>query len=325
MGFKIYNRALTSTEVLADYTALAPIVARGDCIDRIPYLWTDDGDSVLSLDTGKQPLGVVAGVPGNAPAITEIHTSVSTFVSTMGPIVLSNDVSNKNVRLTNYLTDVSGSAISGAYGGSVNTTSVTSAGQQISYGYLQSVESQEFSNKQYYLYLRARATTAGTVTLYSKLYLNSHEILSLGKTVTMGTAFRSYITPPLVFPDFTKFTGQVGDSVQLDVFGQVSSGTLVVNVDYMAVLPDPVTILTPKSNDGLSVFAYKDDLSFSGFSLNPFLSGMPISIIGRTMEFQPNKQNHLQCYFGADGTIDPLTTFAATVSSLYLTPRWALL
>jgi hypothetical protein len=50
-----------------------------------------------------------------------------------------------------------------------------------------------------------------------------------------------------------------------------------------------------------------------------------LSTIGKPLEFEPNKVNHLACYFCPDVAVDPILTYTATVGKIYLTPRWALL
>ena len=79
MGFDIYQQKMTAAEVLADYNNIAPLVADGQCVDPIPYLWTKDGDNIVDYeDSGAyRNIATVGGVAGDAPAKTEFKITTT--------------------------------------------------------------------------------------------------------------------------------------------------------------------------------------------------------------------------------------------------------
>lgn len=326
MGMAVFDEAFTTTQVLADYSDIAPLVADGQRVETIPWFWTEDGDSVLSLTTSKLPLGVAGGIPGSAPAITEIHGTLSSDWSTIKGIILSNFISRRGmIKIADVLFDCSGTVLSGDYGGEHDNTVVNTTVQSLTSSFTVSEQAADLlDGVEYYIALRLKAASATSFSIYNFYGLvgASATVFSPAKVILPNTSYRLFITPQNHFALNTRrFVGAVAPQVSFLIWATISTGTLSVDTDYFAVLPRPAVILA--GAETTSGFVYAGGLGHVQSST--LAIGAPLSVTGDIFEFEPGAYNHVQCYFGADGTIDPLTTYTATLSPLYVTPRYEML
>ena len=95
-----YDRAMSATEVAADYTAMAQIIADGQRVDFLPSLWTKDGDGIAdnALDTTYNNYAVVQDVPG----IVDAETYISGYAGYAG-VSSKYDVWLANWKLDEFL------------------------------------------------------------------------------------------------------------------------------------------------------------------------------------------------------------------------------
>lgn len=323
-GFATFDRALTVTEVAADYANLAALITDGRRVESIPWFWTDDGDNVLSLDTGKQPLGIVSGVTGSAPAVTEIQGALSSTWGTISSIAFSSFASDTYIPFSNLFEDVSGTATAGDYGGQHKTTTVNGSHIQLDSGKVMTeLVSRAISGMEFYLFTRLYGSAGSAITLNASLFDVGRSVLSLDANITPETSYRLFHTQSLVISNsFNTYENSIPTGNTFSLFGSKVSADVNISVDYVAMLIRPVAFLTGGTGSYTGFF-------FKGNQANecayPDLTiAMPLTITGDVIEFEPDRLNHLQCYFCPDGTVNPLTTYQATLSAIYIAPRFTL-
>lgn len=80
MGFEILDHTMTDAEVAADYANVSQLIADGQSLGGIPYLWSASADGVVqNADDGtNQNWAVVGGIQGDLPADVEMRLITST-------------------------------------------------------------------------------------------------------------------------------------------------------------------------------------------------------------------------------------------------------
>lgn len=322
-GCATFERALSSTEVAADYADIAPLVAEGAQVESVPWLWTDDGDGVLGLDTGKHPLGYVCGVPGSVPAVSEIQGELSSNWSVIRSIILSNYATRDWITYTDLLFDQSGSAGAGDYGGQHSTSNVTGSGYVLGSGTISARETQLLHGAAFIIVGRLFGDSAAAINIYSDYSYASRGVDSTSKTITLasGSAYRMFYTPGNVIDIARKFTGFTISEMSAYLYASKIATNVNVSCDYMAVLPGEVVIMGTAGGASVPQWAYKGITASQG----DHGSSLPMTVTGSMIEFAPEQVNHLQCYMCPNGDVDPLTTYVTTISAIYITPRWALI
>jgi hypothetical protein len=326
MGFATFDRVLTATEVALDYAEIAAMTADDARIESLPWFWTDDGDNILSLTTGKLPLGVTGGIPGSAPAITEIHGTLSSNWSVIKGIILGNFKSRRGtIKYSDVLFDCSGVVGGGDYGGGhANATATTTPASLDSSFTTSAIAADLLDGVEYYDVLRLKAASGTPFYIYNYYGISSATatVLSPAKLITPATSYRLFVTPQSHFALNTRrFIGATPPQVKFNIWAATTTSTLSVDLDYFAVLPRPVVILA--GAESINGFVYRGALALAQGST--LIIGAPLSVMGDVFEFDPGVYNHVQCYFGADGTIDPVTTYTVTLAPMYVTPRYELL
>lgn len=327
IGAATFDVALSATEVAADYADISSLVAADVTrVESVPWFWTEDGDNVLSLTTSKLPLGVAGGIPGSAPAMTEIHGTLSSDWSTIKGIILSNFISRRGtIKIGDVLFDCSGTVLSGDYGGEHDNTVINTTVQTLTSSFTTSAQAADLlDGVEYYIVLRLKAASATSILIYNFYGLvgASATVFSPAKVILPSTSYRLFITPQNHFALNTRrFVGAVAPQVSFLIWAATSTSTLSVDTDYFAVLPRPAVILA--GAESTTGFVYAGGLGHVQNTAQEI--GAPLTVTGDIFEFEPGAYNHVQCYFGADGTIDPLTTYTATLSPLYVTPRYEML
>lgn len=321
IDFATFDCVLTATEVANDYANILPLVLTNQRIGTIPWMYTDDGDNVLSLDTGKQPLCVISGIPGNVPAVTEVRGTLSSTWTTVKGILFSNFVAPIPIKLDTLLADQSGTA-GGAteYGGQHLETTVTGAEDVIADGPLISAAyAKYFEDIEYHVAARMKGDSAATISIYP------YGTFAYGpaRIITLSTSYRLFRTHTHVINTHTDFNGLASPSQTVYLYALLSSGSVVVSVDYMIILPKPCLLLL-LDGAGIKSFVLRGSMAYSIEDGTTNIS-KEINLVGDTIELAPNKYNMLQCYFGATETVDPLLTYTCTLDAIYVTPRWSLL
>ena len=315
LGVAFFDEPFTAAQVLADYNNLAPVVARGEKIDSVPYLWTIGGDNVLSLTASHQPLGVVNGVPGTAPAVTEIQGALSANWSALKSMALSSYPCDVYLGIGTLFYDTNKTT-------TVDSTTVADviSGPQTAIG---SFISEKIRGMEYYVLARLSGSAETQLNIYSSWRTGATENPSNTKPITpaasSGYRIASTKLNRISF-DSINFSGVITSPITHTLFGLKIATNVDITVDYMAILPRPCSFIL-NGNETSTGFVIKNT---KASQMSGDYAVYILNLVGDELEFVPEKVNHLQCYLCPDGTVDP-TGYTTTFSEIYLTPRWALL
>lgn len=130
MDFAVFDVGLTAAQVLSDYNNIAQVMADGQRLGGVPWLWTKDGDDVVdnANDSGRNNFALVGGIPGSAPAEYLLHVNSSADDVAGDPYYLNAFAAPVNIKVDEVLfLDLSGTVSAGQAGGEVTTVSVTTA------------------------------------------------------------------------------------------------------------------------------------------------------------------------------------------------------
>ena len=327
MDFTIWNSALSSTQIAADYADISHHVRGGDGkgqrLSSIPCLWTKDGDNVVdncTYSTTYNHFAIAMGIPGTTEAETEITGTPS---AAFGGLNLSNFATRRYFSPALFFADSSGTAVANTVGGEADVTSLSTTGIRIDSQAVTWVKSAypELSEVQFYILARIKDAAAGyiriqpyvtsetygvnTTTDYSPIYTTSTELLllrsNLGITQKILDGFNS-------------------DTQSVQVYGYRNTGTANITLDYAAMFPRPY----------LYRYMYAaTSFKLSGRDINWITGGIYVGMVGSgeingdIIEFSPNKYNIFQTLMGSE-LADP--TLALTMTyQIYCTPRYALI
>jgi hypothetical protein len=320
--FTVWNAALTAAQIASDAANLLPVLADDRRISPVPWLWTLGGDDILSLDTGKQPLGVVGGVPGSDLAKTEIQGQLAQRWYDLKSILLGNFQASSYIPISCFLSDQSGTASALDYGGEHCVTSLNSA-SPITLTVDNTIPARfarHFWGKEVVEFTRILGASASAIGLVGGYFgVKANNLLyANSKSVTLNTTYRLLRTNSLML--YAEFVAKsITDALVLDVYGTIPTGAVNVSVDYFCVVPRPLAIISGTDTE------YGFSISDKSFSLSGSIVCSPLSVVGDKIEFAPDKFNHFQSYLCPDGTVNPLIEYYVTFSPIYITPRWGLI
>jgi hypothetical protein len=316
---------LTSTQVANDAQNVAAALAHDHAIDKVPWFWTLGGDNILSLDTGKQPLGVVGGVPGTMPAITEVQGNLSSSWATITSIALSNFPSTIPLKLSDFLIDVSTTAGAGDYGGQHLTVTVNASDVLIGSGSVSVNATRKFETAEIYMMARLYGSAATPVNIYTTWLTGGRISNSDTRQITPAiTSYRLFHSKSnIIRTTMQLFSGATVSAMGVQLYASKVSSNVDITVDYFAIVPRPVLFLTGGVS-AVTGFYYKK-VTASEFDTSTVQVDAALNVTGDVIEFSPDVFNHLQCYFCPDETVDPAITYQCTLSTIYLTPRWPIL
>lgn len=325
LDLTIFDRYLTAAEVAADYAQVYAHVTGGDglgqALNRIPYLWTKDGDGVVDSvnDSDEDNFAVAAGIPGNIPAHT-VYDMRATFAGTAdGGLVMSNlpykdflDMGN----LANYTSGTQGVGtvlVEYPPGGTVITiTRQLDAYRGQNAYFLTSIGDAGTT----YCRGRMKITYDGTTNAYYS------DMISLATDGTVAW----FLVGPMMIPDtmpsvydWTAGYGELNFNMQL----QRTSGTANIVVNSMMLMPGdflyvPITGLT--TNHAVII----DEERGYSYNSSTLKEDGFVTMYGDVIDLVPGKYNHLVTIPAA---VARDANFADTVtfSRLYVTPRYGLL
>lgn len=336
MEFAIYDRAITSSEVTADYNNIVQVTNDLDIGGYIPWLWTKDGDDVVDNcnDSSRDNFMVIGGIPGDAPAETLIGCQTSSTFVTFGSVYLSNMGLTRFVSPTSLLyCDLSGTVDASASGGEVRAVSLGTSEANLSttFAVTRAENLDDLLDRDFIML--ARLIDAGSGLQLRAYYTVSTAFGGEFKSVT-GHASNYYLfeTNPLFIPsNKTLFYDRKVSTptVQLAIRGKrvTGSSTANVTIDYFDIFPYPYIKITG-GGGGDAGFMYQGNRA-AGLTTTTYpdsvgaLSNLGLVVYGaKPIELLPKRLNLVQQLLG-DATHAPAITVTSTYT-IYVSPRYAL-
>lgn len=318
--FTIYGEALTTAQVLADYTNIAPIVADGQRVTSIPYLWTEDGDGSLDSydDNTNTNWCVVQGVPGSAPADTEYR--------------LTGGLAYDNAALGMWSTREFISPLRILYQDQGGTADATSSGgnyRRVAIGTTETAMNTSTllwtSNKLMYRfvegrkwYAMARTRVAGTGKLRQRLALSTIDNVDGSTKVTApATYFRQTTVPAIFFPRLSTGTFLYLNMAHY-IMCQNTTAAVNSDIDFYCLFPSPLATFASGSTTIIRGTQYATEYDASNYNKT--------GTIAEPIEPQPDTFNViLFAAYGVPAGLADAGVSTITFTRITITPRFALI
>jgi len=215
LGVAVYPEYMSAAEVLADYNQVAQQMADLDRIDPLPYVWSEDGDSILDNDNdgALANYGIVGGLMGDDVDVSykldiNHHFGLAEGI-TIGGLPIDQRLFDKDILTdggTNtllFLDGNDGTADGDANGNFVERlTSLTNVKQKVT-GTALSTLAQKITRGQPSIigYFVAKDTSTNTnVQVRTRLRRGGNpdnDIITDWRTLSTSAAFRPFVTPGL--------------------------------------------------------------------------------------------------------------------------------
>jgi hypothetical protein len=350
LGAGTYNRALTATEIAADYTnmvqAASGLDGYGGRVDWLPYLWTKDGDDIVDQyqDATHNNWSVFGSVPGSMPVKTEMYlTSSVDYDYTTGPggLLMSQLALDYKDTFTpsSLFSDLSGTAIADTVGGqaerlTVDVTPPDGPGKiTLTRDLLRILDGKEFR-------ILMRAFDSGT---YASM-LMSFTFLQATATdripIETAATFQHIVSPTsLQLPrmsEYHKSILSIGGTpgITFNLLRHTVSASTAFDVDWFQVITHPIMIITILGSAAEDQIIYSSarydviniDSSTGALGSSPEYT----KVLGDIIELQPAKQNYIFSVLGVPPNYTDVSlaqqaiTLTMTYTKVYVTPRWAL-
>ncbi len=322
------GEANTAAEVLADYTNLVEVANDGQRIMPAPYLWTKGGDDVAGNcdDSSRDNYCVVGGIPGDAPAETQIQGTLSGLGwGTIQSIVLSLLDLPETIFSAPLFFDLSGVVDANACGGERRDVSVSTSVVELSQGTVLLPLFYLLLDREFYAF--ARLWDEGSnLKIQPQFTLGAQIIAPDMRAVTTAAAYRLLQSNPFIVPtlDGLFFGDGINISATVKFYGQRTSGTANVRLDYWTCLPRPLVVIGNTDSSGSNVsFLYSEKTGARQLSSNFVGDYLPAS--GDAINLLPGRLNLLRSVLGEAVGVDPAITYTLTYTRVNVTPRWNLI
>lgn len=334
-GLAVWAYDLTADQVGADYTTIAPLLAAGQRVEGIPWLWTKDGDNLVDNcnDSTRDNWCVAGGIEGSAPAQTTISMQLSEYMPSASPIALSLlDVEQfNNTEIASLMVDLTGTADAGSCGGSYETVSVGTSivgASEFIVGAFKPLAGRGFV-------LVTRIKNAGSNLLMRGVLTIANSGQSGDwKSVPNNAAYRLFYTTDLQMPDNTPPEFGLSNAAKLFYASinlkRSSGGAANVDVDFIQLLPRPLALLSPANpttTAGIVVSGdrvYTLDQPLIGVATTPTEFLDYANLTGDVIEFVPGRMNVLTSFIGLNTSANPALADAIYYQNVSITPRWEL-
>jgi len=323
-----YEVAPTAAEVLANYNNVLPLLSDGQRVGTLPYLWTKDGDDVVDNgDTSaKDFFAVCDGIPGSVEAETEI--SIQSSSSSAVPLNISRWETEYFMTPSDLMfKDEGGTVDANANNGdsAVRGPLGTTGTAIVSFTAMKAIQYKLLAEKEVFIFTRI-ADAGSNLMLALELQLSSSVILTDYYSVSSNASARLLRTPSLVLPslDSVGLMNNItpNSGFLLALFGKRSTGSANYTIDYGAVFPRPLAIISPNNAGTGTIFILKGGRCLIvDASNNTYIQEK--SILGDEIELVPGMVNNLLTLLG-DSTFNPDVTLTLTYNRVDITPRWSL-
>lgn len=324
LGFRIYDRAITAAQALADYNDIQQLVTGGDGYGRrfdwMPWFWTKDGDNVLDNvdDSDQDNYGVSGGIPGDLPAETEwqIQPSVKSKAAYWLGIVPA-PVDNFRPSADQHYFDIQGTADSDTSGGEARSFNI------VTYEFIAPAQKPEniLRKSRVHLLCRLRINVVDQVSMIMGLdYGSQNPDLLEQRIVTAATAYRLYYLGDLVWDPPQSISDE---KLSFNVYGLFESIDTAdtVFLDYVIGWPGNLlrySVIEPSSWDTAVI---REKSAYALFSGSVFSA---VNLRGDVINLHPASLNYILHILGDDDETN-VSTNTATFSEISVRPRWALL
>ena len=310
-GLSVFENEISCSQVAADYALLSPLVARGQRVETVPWLWTKDGDNQLDqvCDATNNNWAVVGGIPGNLKAAAEYRIyAYSGYTFWLGGS--SFDYGQFIDPLMQSFLDESGTVLADTLGGQAKSSPVTEP--------VAVTVPAALVNRPVHFFARIQKNAATSFQVQGAISYNN--------TLYPGPATPTITRTP--FAGFCMFYVGSVEYQQINLTGIGSSlylglyfpGVYSIYLDFLQAVIGSMAAISwvgtyLQLNDN---FAVSLDVN-----LKPT---QPVTMTGELPSLLPEKLNMLTAIVGNDqGTwgitaLTPVTTF----SFINVTPRWAL-
>ena len=339
-GFGIYGQELTATEVLNDYTDLAPFITSGARVECVPWLHTKDGDDTVDncIDTTgstgapHENFAVMGAIPGSAPADTLWWVDPSDDV---GNIYLSKWAIPFFLHPLNVLYFEQSGTAGAASDSSANYRSTTVGTSEVTIAdsgtsWESNLKWRLLAGREFAIMARLQDLGAN-MTLAFRFYMNgtiggATSVITqflVPKTInSTATGFGAALSPSLLLPALNETFPVEGKDIVVDdplfvLAGKRTTGSTFMWVDYMCLLPSPL----------MAFDAYTNGNVIKGRRVTSLKSGNGITFVraitGDIIELEPGALNVI--LFGA---FFPSASVPVQATLLYtrvlVTPRYML-
>lgn len=327
--FAIFSDALTTEQVAADYARIAPIVADGQRVSSIPYLWTKDGDNGIDNynDSTRDNWGVYQGVPGTAPAKVEYYLtgpgSDGGGGSSVAHIALwITDEFCDPARI--LYSEQSGTADGNASGGAFRRTAATSTEAPATVHTLpwatDSALYRFVEGREWFAIVRGRVNSS---SIYGRQVIETGGAIAYGGYAYPGGpgVFENALLPSVVFPK--AYAGRL----RLDSFEHyISVYSLApanLDIDFVSLFPRPLATVKVGSRTIISGTRWACDYG-AGISVEP---GRTVyGSTGDELALEPNKYNVVLSsnVRQLDYTVEDNGPWGSIFAETTITPRYHL-
>ena len=331
LDFTTWPTAATAAEIAADYAEARTLAASAEKVSDVPWLWTKDGDDVV--DNGDSSttdnFAVIAGVPGTAPARTQISIENTNIPSTTDGYYLSNvDLPRFYLpSASHFFFDQSGCSIASTVGGAQRLVSVASTSfTKTNMGTIAHFE--PVAGREFYTLIRLRDTGASLAVRFN--FTIGTDITTTCQLLNIADTFRrGFLIGPLALGGaesygYTPQSPGLDGAVRYDVQFTRSGASADLDLDYAALFPRP--LLRVEVDGTIITSAHSIVINRNSATLRTTTTGALVErciLRGDPIEFMPGVFNTLFIAHGLHGEAywaDSTITLSASV-----TPRYALL
>jgi len=329
--FATYSIAPTAAEVLADYTNIAAIIADGERVGCIPWLWTKDGDDTVDNCDGevssadKDNWAMCGGIPGSIAAKTRLvlDPANATYENAIWLGLNVKDYGDYVPQASQYYIEASGTADTGNASGDAYSSKTLPAAPYPSI-LLSTITKPETLTGRINWFVRFKASSGTpSISMYPIIVINGVNIYnSTAVTKAASTSYELYYLGKTDI-DLTEF-----DAEGLTISYQIAfNGSATIHVDFAQIIDGPLMKIQPTffdTPDGAASASYFDEVTLEGRRANVDSSNYQPVLTGDIIELVPDKLNRLYILMGDDSGTHVITN-TLTFNSIDVTPRYALL
>jgi len=319
LGFSMYyGYGMTTAEVLADYNNIAPLVADGQSVDPIPYIWNKDGDFTFDyIDSGAfLNVATIGGVPGDAPAKTEFLASTAGMNSADVYIGLLD---------LEYSHHVDPEFLSNVPAAPPDVIAVNTADIQLTSTTIDDDEFRILAGRRIAIMLRAD-DAGNNIIIKTGVYPGGAYYYSsqLATTWTVGSITND-MTPEVYFPANDQLYRELGitRSAYVAAVGKrTAAGALDFDMYSSQIMPFPLLRFV-----NTSAVAAATTILYLGNGqareINAAALSYMYTVRGDIKDWGlvPGRYNWLVSYLGKEGVVTS-DVDSITYNSIYITPRW---
>jgi hypothetical protein len=309
---------VTAAEVLADYTNIAQLIADGQPVDPIPYLWSASADGVVQNgdDGTNQNWAVVGGLQGDLPA--DVETKL---------VTTSNDVYISNLDF-DYRKFIDPEFLS-YFSATVDEISINTADTTLATVSMDNDEFEMVKGRYVSMMIRADEDAAGNNLVWrtginpgGAYYYTPYEasvwIASASNDLSID------LSPNIALPGDEFMFNLLGInravSVRATAYRTVA-GALTFRLQSAQVMPLPITRLNLISGNSASGILYVVDHAYEIDVSNNLAYNYHIAS-SDLLRFIPGRYNLLISYMGGEAAVSTAGA-EMTYSSVYYKPRWS--